>query len=293
MTIIDGRAVAKEQKQLIQREVSLWCAEGHRAPHLAILLIGNNGASESYVANKLKTCSEVGIQASLYRFEPTVSEEIILNKIKELNRDSGVDGIIVQSPFPSHIAPQMVNETISPSKDVDGFHPMNAGRLQQNKPCYIAATPKGIVQLLNFYRIETQGKHCVVIGRSNIVGLPMSILMSSNSQPGNCTVTICHSKTKNLKDFTRAADILIAAIGIPEFVTADMVKKGAVVIDVGISRVSDSGSKTGYLLKGDVKFDEVASQCSYITPVPGGVGPMTIIGLLQNTMLAAKKSIYH
>lgn len=293
MTIIDGKQTAEEYKALLKQEVNVLVATGKHPPGLAILLIGNNGASETYVANKLKTCHDVGFNASLFRFENTVSENEILNCINELNFNSSIDGVIVQSPFPNHISPQKINEAIHPAKDVDGFHPMNAGRLQQNKPCYIAATPKGIMQLIEKYKIETQGKHCVVVGRSNIVGMPMSILLSRNSKPGNCTVTICHSKTVDLASYTKRADILIAAIGSPELITAAMVKEGAVVIDVGITRVADKATKSGYKLKGDIKYDEVAAKCSFITPVPGGVGPMTIIGLLQNTLLATKNAIYN
>lgn len=293
MTIIDGKASAEEYKAAIKQEVETLTSRGLRAPHLAIMLIGNNGASETYVKNKLKTCSEVGFDTTLIRYENTVSEREVLHKINEINQHSGIDGLIVQSPFPNHISPQKINEAIHPAKDVDGFHPVNAGRLQQNKPCYIAATPKGIMQLIERYKIETMGKHCVIVGRSNIVGMPMSILMSRNARPGNCTVTICHSKTVNLSHYTLQADILIAAVGVPDMITATMVKKGAVVIDVGITRVPDTTARNGFRLKGDVKYEEVAPLCSYITPVPGGVGPMTIIGLLQNTLLAAKHAIYN
>ncbi len=290
--ILDGKATSEEYKQIIKAEVADMCSRGLRAPHLAVMLIGNNGASETYVSNKIKTCGDVGFGSTLIRYENTVSEAEVLDKIQEINSDPLIDGLIVQSPFPNHISPQKVNEAIAPSKDVDGFHPINAGRLQQNKPCYVAATPKGIMQLLEKYNVETQGKHCVVIGRSNIVGMPMSILLSRNDKPGNCTVTICHSKTVNLASYTRQADILVAAIGVPEIITGDMVREGAVVIDVGITRVMDGTAKSGFRLKGDVNFKEVSPKCSFITPVPGGVGPMTIIGLLQNTLLAAKNAIY-
>jgi methylenetetrahydrofolate dehydrogenase (NADP+)/methenyltetrahydrofolate cyclohydrolase len=293
MILLDGKATSEEYKTIIKTEVDLMKGLGLRAPHLAVMLIGSNGASETYVANKIKTCSDVGFNATLIRYENTVSEKEVLKRIAEINNDDSIDGLIVQSPFPNHISPQQVNEAILPAKDVDGFHPINAGRLQQNKPCYVAATPKGIMQLLEKYNVETQGKHCVVIGRSNIVGLPMSILLSRNGKPGNCTVTICHSKTVNLAHYTREADIIVAAIGVPELITADMVRTGAVVIDVGITRVADESAKNGYRIKGDVKFSEVAPKCSFITPVPGGVGPMTIIGLLQNTLLAAKHAIYN
>lgn len=293
MTVLDGKATSEEYKQVIKTEVTDMLSRGLRAPHLVVMLIGSNGASETYVSNKIKTCSDVGFKATLIRYENTVSEKEVLDKIEEINNDDAIDGLIVQSPFPNHISPQKVNEAIIPSKDVDGFHPINAGRLQQNKPCYVAATPKGIMQLLEKYNVETQGKHCVVIGRSNIVGMPMSILLSRNGKPGNCTVTICHSKTVNLASYTRQADIIVAAIGVPEIITGDMVREGAVVIDVGITRVADASTKSGFRIKGDVKFSEVAPKCSFITPVPGGVGPMTIIGLLQNTLLAAKKAIYN
>lgn len=292
MTIIDGKATAEEYKKIIAAEVIEMKQRGYKTPHLAVILIGNNGASETYVNNKVKTCAEVGFKSTLLRYENTLSEKELLDKIEEINNNNDIDGLIVQSPFPNHISPQKVNEAIIPSKDVDGFHPINAGRLQQNQPCYVAATPKGIMQLLEKYQIETAGKHCVVIGRSNIVGMPMSVLLSRNTKPGNCTVTICHSKTLDIASFTREADIIVAALGVPEFLKGDMVKPGAVVIDVGITREPTTATKSGYRLKGDVNFDEVAPKCSFITPVPGGVGPMTIIGLLQNTLLAAKKAIY-
>lgn len=292
MTIIDGKATAEEYKKIIAAEVFEMKQRGYKTPHLAVILIGNNGASETYVNNKVKTCADVGFKSTLLRYENTLSEKELLDKIEEINNNNDIDGLIVQSPFPNHISPQKVNEAIIPSKDVDGFHPINAGRLQQNQPCYVAATPKGIMQLLEKYQIETAGKHCVVIGRSNIVGMPMSVLLSRNTKPGNCTVTICHSKTLDIASFTRKADIIVAALGVPEFLKGDMIKPGAVVIDVGITREPTTETKSGYRLKGDVKFDEVAPKCSFITPVPGGVGPMTIIGLLQNTLLAAKKAIY-
>lgn len=292
MTLIDGKATAEEYKKIIGAEVAELKERGMKTPHLAVILIGSNGASETYVNNKIKTCAEVGFKSTLLRYENTLSEKELLDKIEEINNNNDIDGLIVQSPFPNHISPQKVNEAILPSKDVDGFHPVNAGRLQQNQPCYVAATPKGIMQLLEKYQIETAGKHCVVIGRSNIVGMPMSVLLSRNTKPGNCTVTICHSKTLDIASFTREADIIVAALGVPEFLKGDMVKPGAVVIDVGITREPTTETKSGYRLKGDVKFDEVAPKCSFITPVPGGVGPMTIIGLLQNTLLAAKKAIY-
>lgn len=292
MILIDGKATSEKYKITIKAEAEKLLAEGKRAPHLAAILIGNDGASETYVNNKAKTCKEVGFTSTLIRFENTVTEKEVLSKIEEINNNDSIDGLIVQSPFPKHISAQKVTEAIAPAKDVDGFHPMNAGMLLQNLPCYLAATPKGIIMLLEDYKIETAGKNCVVVGRSNIVGMPMSVLMTRNAYPGNCTVTICHSKTKNLTEQTLQADIVIAAIGVPEMIKGNMIKDGAVVIDVGITRVASAGTKSGFKLKGDVKFDEVAPKCSYITPVPGGVGPMTIIGLLQNTLLAAKKEIY-
>ncbi len=292
MILIDGKATASIIKLEIKQEVEKMKSAGHKIPHLAALLVGNDGASETYVNNKIKTCKEVGFNSTLLRYENTITEAFLLNKINELNNDSSIDGFIVQIPLPAHINIQKVTEAISPAKDVDGFHPVNIGRMTQQQPAYIPATPKGILQLFERYNIETSGKHAVVIGRSNIVGTPMSILLSRNSNPGNCTVTNIHSKTKNSKEILLQADIIIAAIGKPGFVKAEMVKEGAVVIDVGITRVESDKTKNGYKLLGDVAFDEVAPKCSFITPVPGGVGPMTIIGLLQNTLLAAKKSIY-
>lgn len=264
-------------------------ASGKRAPHLAAILVGNDGGSETYVANKIKACEEVGFRSSLIRFDNTVSETELLAKVEELNNDPNVDGFIVQLPLPKHISEDKVTETISPSKDVDGFHPQNIGRLTLGMDTFVSATPQGILELLDHYKIETSGKHCVVIGRSNIVGRPMSILMSQKRTPGNATVTVLHSKSENMKEICRQADIIIAAVGIPEFVTADMVKPGAVVIDVGTTRVPSTETKTGWKLKGDVKFDEVAPLCSYITPVPGGVGPMTIASLMINTLKAGQK----
>lgn len=291
MILLDGKTTSEFYKKKITEEVLQLVASGKRPPHLAAVLVGNDGASETYVANKVKTCKEVGFGSSLIRLDSSISEKDLIRKIHELNTDDSIDGFIVQSPLPEHISFQKITETISPVKDVDGFHPINAGRLQQNQPCFVAATPKGIMLLLEKYKIETQGKHCVVLGRSNIVGMPVSLLMSRNSYPGNCTVTICHSKTKDIDSVTRTADILIAAIGRTEFVKSDMVKEGAVVIDVGITRVPSTETKSGFRLKGDVEYEKVAPKCSYITPVPGGVGPMTIIGLLQNTLMAAKKEI--
>ncbi|HKR06895.1 MAG TPA: tetrahydrofolate dehydrogenase/cyclohydrolase catalytic domain-containing protein [Bacteroidia bacterium] len=287
MTLLDGKKTSETIKSQIAAEVALM----KKPPHLAAILVGSDGASETYVGSKVKTCAQIGFKSSLFRFDNSVSEKELLDKITSINEDDDIDGLIVQLPLPNHISARKVTETISPAKDVDGFHPVNVGRLAQGQPCYIAATPKGIIQLIEHYKIETSGKHCVIVGRSNIVGLPMNLLMLRNMYPGNCTVTICHSKTKNIKEQTLRGDILIAALGKAEFITGDMVKEGTVVIDVGITRVSSTETKSGFKLKGDVKFDEVSPKCSYITPVPGGVGPMTIIGLLQNTLMAAKKEI--
>lgn len=267
-------------------------ASGKRAPHLVAVLVGEDGASQTYVGNKIKTCGEVGFRSTLLKFDASISEDLLLNEIHRLNTDDEVDGFIVQLPLPSHMDVSKVTEAILPSKDVDGFHPVNLGRMVEELPAYIPATPKGIMQLLERYKVPTEGKHCVVVGRSNIVGTPISILLSRNTYPGNCTVTLTHSRTKNLKEITLQADILIAAIGKPYFITGDMVKEGAVVIDVGMTRVPNQHLKQGFKLAGDVDFDSVAPKCSFITPVPGGVGPMTIIGLLQNTMLAAQQRIY-
>jgi methylenetetrahydrofolate dehydrogenase (NADP+) / methenyltetrahydrofolate cyclohydrolase len=287
MTLLDGKKTSETIKAQIAAEVALM----KKPPHLAAILVGSDGASETYVGSKVKTCEQIGFKSSLFRFDNSVSEKGVLDKIISINEDDDIDGLIVQLPLPKHISARKVTETISPAKDVDGFHPVNVGRLAQGQPCYIAATPKGIIQLIEHYKIETSGRHCVIVGRSNIVGLPVNLLMLRNAYPGNCTVTVCHSKTKNIKEQTLQADILIAALGKAEFITGDMVKEGAVVIDVGITRIVSAETKSGFRLKGDVKFDEVAPKCSYITPVPGGVGPMTIIGLLQNTLMAAKKEI--
>jgi methylenetetrahydrofolate dehydrogenase (NADP+)/methenyltetrahydrofolate cyclohydrolase len=259
---------------------------------LVAILVGNNGASETYVANKVKSCEELGFKSTLLRFDPTISEEELLDEVRKINQNDDMDGLIVQLPLPDHINPDKVMETIDPRKDVDGFHPINIGRMAKGLPAYISATPQGVLDLLERYNIETAGKHCVVVGRSQIVGLPMTILMQRNTKIGNCTVTITHSRTKNLAEVCASADILIAALGRPEFITADYVKEGAVIIDVGLTRVEDSSKKSGFALKGDVKFDEVAPKCSFITPVPKGVGPMTIVSLMKNTLLSAKKVIY-
>ena len=291
MIILDGKATAAIIKKEIASEVAAMKSQGLKTPHLAAILVGSDGASETYVGSKVRTCHEIGFHSSLIRFDSSVSEEKLLEKIKQITEDPDIDGLIVQSPLPDHISFNKVTEAIIPSKDVDGFHPVNSGRLMQGKPAFVAATPKGIITLLERYKIKTSGKNCVVIGRSNIVGMPVSILLARNAEPGNCTVTICHSKTKNLKDHCLNADIIIAALGKPAFLKADHVKEGAIVIDVGITRIPDSSRKLGFRLQGDVDFDEVSPKCSYITPVPGGVGPMTIVGLLQNTLLAARKEI--
>lgn len=289
--LIDGRIVAKTIKEEIKQEVEGLLAEGKRPPHLVAVIVGNDGASLSYVASKEKQSKEVGFTSSVYRFPETITEKELLETINFLNKDDEVDGYIVQLPLPKHINERHILEAIAPSKDVDGFHPTNGGRMMLGMSSYIPATPYGIKQLLDRSDIETEGKHCVVLGRSNIVGTPMAILMSRNSKKSNCTVTLCHSKTKNIKEICLSADILIVAIGKPEFLTADMVKEGAVVIDVGIHRVEADNEK-GYKIIGDVKFDEVAPKCKAITPVPGGVGPMTIVSLLDNTMKAYKHEIY-
>ena len=290
--IIDGKAIAAEIKKEIAAEVNEIIAKGGKRPHLAAILVGHDGGSETYVANKVKACEACGFTSSLIRFESDVTEEQLLEQVHLLNEDPQIDGFIVQLPLPRHIDEQKVIEAVDPRKDVDGFHPENVGRLSIGLPCFVSATPMGIMDLLERYHIETRGKHCVVLGRSNIVGKPVAQLMMQKTNPGNATVTVCHSASENLKQICASADILIAAIGQPEFVTADMIKPGAVVIDVGTTRVPDATRKSGFRLKGDVKFDEVAPLCSYITPVPGGVGPMTICSLMKNTLLAGKKEIY-
>lgn len=292
MQLIDGKKISAEIQDNIAKEVKQMIASGKKQPHLAAVLVGNDGGSETYVASKIKACENVGFKSTLIRHSDDVSEEKLLQTVYDLNDNDDIDGFIVQLPLPRHINEHKIIEAIDPKKDVDGFHPINVGRMVLNLPCYVSATPYGIVQLLEKYNIETSGKHCVVIGRSHIVGSPMSILMAKNTSLGNCTVTLCHSKTKDLKSFTQKADIIICAMGSPEFLKADMVKEGVVVIDVGTTRVPSTETKSGYKLKGDVKFDEVAPKCSYITPVPGGVGPMTIASLIKNTLLAAKKEIY-
>lgn len=287
MQLIDGKKVAADIKQHIAEEVKDIIAHGGKRPHLAAILVGHDGGSETYVANKVKACEECGFVSTLIRYEDDVTEAELLAKINELNTNPDVDGFIVQLPLPSHIAEQKVIEAISPEKDVDGFHPVNVGKMSLGLPCFVSATPNGIIELLRYYHIETSGKNCVVLGRSNIVGKPMAQLMIQKNI-GDATVTVCHSHSKNLKEECRKADIIIAAIGQPEFVTADMVKDGAVIIDVGTTRIPDATKKKGFRLCGDVKFDEVAEKCSYITPVPGGVGPMTICSLMMNTLKAGK-----
>jgi methylenetetrahydrofolate dehydrogenase (NADP+)/methenyltetrahydrofolate cyclohydrolase len=283
MKILDGQLVSQATKDELKIKVAQLVAEGKKVPHLAAILVGTNGASETYVGSKVRTCEEIGFHSTLVRLEDTISEFKLLETIEQLNNDMDVDGILVQLPLPKHISDEKVINAIHPSKDVDGFHPVSVGKMVQSLPTFIPATPHGIMLMLEHYKINTKGMHAVVIGRSNIVGRPMSILLSANTNPGNCTVTICHSHTKNLREICLQADIIVAALGRPEFVKADMVKDGAIVIDVGITRVPDATKKRGYSLKGDVEFDAVAPKCSWITPVPGGVGPMTIAALMKNT----------
>ena len=292
MNIIDGKAISEQIKQEIAAEVAERVARGEKRPHLAAILVGHDGGSETYVANKVKACEVCGFTSSLIRYESDVTEETLLAEIERLNQDADVDGFIVQLPLPRHINEQRIIEAIDYRKDVDGFHPINVGRLAIGLPCFVSATPNGILQLLKRYNIETSGKKCVILGRSNIVGKPMATLMMQKAYPGDATVTVCHSRSKDLVKECREADILIAAMGQPNFVKADMVKEGAVVIDVGTTRMPDATRKSGFKLTGDVKFDEVAPKCSYITPVPGGVGPMTIVSLMMNTLLAGTKAIY-
>ncbi|MCZ2482450.1 bifunctional 5,10-methylene-tetrahydrofolate dehydrogenase/5,10-methylene-tetrahydrofolate cyclohydrolase [Aquirufa nivalisilvae] len=290
--IIDGKFVSETMKASIAKEVQELVAAGQRAPHLVAILVGNNGASETYVANKVKSCEELGFTSTLLRFDPSITEAELLAAVQGVNDNPDMDGLIVQLPLPDHINPDKVMETIHPSKDVDGFHPINIGRMAKGLPAYISATPQGVLDLLAYYNIQTAGKHCVVVGRSQIVGLPMSILMQRNHPQGNCTVTLTHSRTPNLEEICAQGDIVIAALGKPEFIKAAHIKEGAVVIDVGLTRVVDESKKSGFALKGDVDFADVAPKCSYITPVPKGVGPMTIVSLMKNTLLAAKGTIY-
>jgi methylenetetrahydrofolate dehydrogenase (NADP+)/methenyltetrahydrofolate cyclohydrolase len=291
MQLLDGKLTSNQLKDEIAEQVEQLLLNGGKKPHLAAILVGNNGASETYVNAKVKACEKVGFNSTLVRLDESVTEEELLNEVKKVNGNTDIDGLIVQLPLPKHISEIKVTETIVPEKDVDGFHPVNLGKMVLNLPSYLPATPAGIVELLDRYNVETSGKHCVVIGRSHIVGSPMSILMARNTKVGNCTVTLTHSRTTNLEEIARTADILIVALGKPEFVTKDMVKEGAVVVDVGITRVKSDKTKSGWKLKGDVAFDEVAPKCSYITPVPGGVGPMTIASLLKNTLIAATNKI--
>ncbi len=292
MQLIDGKAIAAQMKKEIAEEVIRIKESGGKTPHLAAVLVGHDGGSETYVASKVRTCEDVGFKSSLIRFEDTVSEDELLACVDKLNNDDDVDGFIVQLPLPKHISEQKVIEAIDYRKDVDGFHPINVGRMSIGLPCFVSATPAGILELLKRYEIPTLGKHCVVLGRSNIVGKPVANLMMQKGYPGDATVTVCHSRTPNIKEICLSADIIIAALGVPEFLKGNMVKDGVVVIDVGTTRVHSTETKSGFRLKGDVAFDEVSAKASYITPVPGGVGPMTIISLMRNTLLAGKKEIY-
>lgn len=292
MTLIDGKKVADTIKAEIAAEVEKMMAQGAKQPHLAAVLVGHDGGSETYVAHKVKACEQCGFKSTLIRFEDDVTEATLLETIKRLNEDDDIDGFIVQLPLPKHISEQKIIEAIDYRKDVDGFHPINVGRMSIGLPCFLSATPAGIIELLRRYDVPTKGANCVVLGRSNIVGKPVASLMMQKANPGNATVTVCHSATKNLKEICRNADIIIAALGSPEFVKEDMVKDGAVIIDVGTTRVPSTLTKSGWKLKGDVDFEHVAPKCSFITPVPGGVGPMTIVSLMRNTLLAAKKEIY-
>jgi methylenetetrahydrofolate dehydrogenase (NADP+)/methenyltetrahydrofolate cyclohydrolase len=292
MQLLDGKFASEKIKTQIAEEAAIFLLESGRKPHLVAILVGNDGGSETYVASKMKNCEKVGFKSSLIRYDLDITEEELLAKIREINLDEEVDGLIVQLPLPKHIDPEKVTETIDYRKDVDGFHPVNLGRMMRNLPCFIPATPYGIMLMLEAYKIDTTGKHCVVVGRSNIVGSPMSILMARNANPGNCTVTLTHSKTQDLKSIVLQADIIVAAIGKKDFVTADMVKPGAIIIDVGINRETSDVTKSGYKLYGDVDFEHVAPKASWITPVPGGVGLMTIVGLLKNTLASARKEIY-
>lgn len=287
-TLLDGKATSAQIKEEIATEVAAMVARGEQAPHLVAILVGHDGGSETYVASKIKTCQEVGFRSSLIRFEDNVTEETLLAEIKRLNEDPDVTGFIVQLPLPKHIDEQKVIEAVDPRKDVDGFHPINVGKMSIGLPCFVSATPQGIIELLRRYDIETRGKHCVVLGRSNIVGKPMAQLLLHKANPGDCTVTVCHSRTPNIKELCLQADIIVAALGVPEFLRADMVRPGTVIIDVGTTRVPDATRKSGFRLTGDVAFAEVAPLASLITPVPGGVGPMTIVSLMLNTLKAAK-----
>jgi len=292
MVLVDGKAISAQIKSEIAEEVKQMLNAGEKQPHLAIVIAGHDGGSETYVANKIRTCEEIGFASTLIRYEDNVTEKELLETISKLNANSDIDGFIVQLPLPNHISEQKVIEAIDYRKDVDGFHPINVGRMMIGLPCFVSATPAGIVELLRRCNIETAGRNCVVLGRSNIVGKPIAALLMQKSYPGDCTVTVCHSRTINIEKYCREADIIIAALGVPGFLKGDMVKEGAVVIDVGTTRVPSAETKSGFRLKGDALFDEVAPKCSYITPVPGGVGLMTIVSLMKNTLLAAKKTIY-
>ncbi len=292
MQLIDGKKIADDIKKEIACEVEQMIKDGKKRPHLAAILVGHDGGSETYVAHKVKACEQCGFKSTLIRFEDDVTEETLLETIASLNADTDIDGFIVQLPLPRHISEQRVIEAIDYRKDVDGFHPVNVGRMNIGLPCYLSATPAGIMELLSRYNVPTRGARCVVLGRSNIVGKPVASLMMQKSQPGDATVTVCHSATVGLKEICREADIIIAALGQPGFVTEDMVKDGAAIIDVGTTRVPDASRKSGFRLRGDVDFDNVAQKCSFITPVPGGVGPMTIVSLMKNTLLAARHDIY-
>ena len=292
MIILDGKKTSNDIKEEISNQVKSIISSGGKRPHLSAILVGNDGASETYVNAKVKACEKVGFESTLVRLLDNVSEEELLSEVDKINNNQDIDGLIVQLPLPSHIDEMKVTEAIDSKKDVDGFHPSNIGRMALNLPTYLPATPAGILELLKRYELETSGKHCVVIGRSHIVGSPMSILMARNSYPGNCTVTLTHSRTQNLKEITKTADILIVALGKAEFVTSDMIKEGVCIVDVGITRVKSDKTKSGWKLLGDVNFEDVKEKCSYITPVPGGVGPMTIAMLLQNTLLSSKKQIF-
>ncbi len=287
-TLLDGKATSAEIKAEIAQEVAQRLREGKPAPHLVAILVGHDGGSETYVASKIKTCSELGFRSTLIRFEEDVTEARLLEAIEKLNHDDDVHGFIVQLPLPKHINEQRIIEAVDPRKDVDGFHPINVGRMSIGLPCFVSATPQGIIELLKRYKVDTRGKHCVVLGRSNIVGKPMAQLLLHKGNPGDCTVTVCHSRTPNIKELCLEADIIVAALGVPEFLKADMVRPGAVIIDVGTTRVPDASKKSGFRLSGDVAFDEVAPKASFITPVPGGVGPMTIVSLMLNTLQAAR-----
>jgi methylenetetrahydrofolate dehydrogenase (NADP+)/methenyltetrahydrofolate cyclohydrolase len=288
MVILDGKATSDKIKQEIAQMVKEKVANGGKRPHLVAILVGNDGASQTYVSNKERACAQVGFNSTLHRFPAEITQEELINKIVEINHNNDVDGLIVQLPLPDHIDEDAVINAIHPSKDVDGFHPENVGKMTLGLPTFVPATPYGILRLLEEYGVETSGKHCVIIGRSNIVGRPLANLMSLKDNPGNCTVTICHSNTKNIENYTKQADIIIAALGSPRFLKGDMINEGTVIVDVGITRVADSSKKTGYRLEGDVDFDSVAPKASYITPVPGGVGPMTIVSLMVNTLKAAE-----